>query len=158
MKKPLITLIALFFTTLSYGQQKLLSYEDIRFLLHNNLGKADTFLTAKGYTVTNKDMRKNNRKYQLILPGSTKSDVQLRADGKRINIELETNSYEQYVLLLNSISQFRVKDGSIGDVQTYDVKNLANIYIIINDSVPYDALKKDYDIQIVPYKNVTALD
>jgi len=158
MKKPLITLIVLLFATLSYGQQKLLSYEDIRFLLHNNLEKADTFLTAKGYTLAKKDVRKNNRKYELVLSGSTKSEVQLRADGKRINIELETNSYEQYNLLLNSISQFRVKDSNIGDVQAYDVKNLANIYITINDTVPYDALRKDYDIQIVPYKNVTAIE
>lgn len=158
MKKVLVTLGMLLISIFGYSQQKLLSYEDIKYLLHNNLAKNDTFLITKGYSLEQKDIKKNNRKYTLSMPGSTKSELQLRADGKRINISLETNSYEQYNLLLNSISQFRVKDGNIGDVQTYDVKNLANIYITITDTVPYDAIKKDYDIEIVPYKNITAVD
>lgn len=158
MKEAFVTSVMLLFSILAYSQQKLLSYEDIKYMLHNNLAKNDTFLTAKGYSLQQKDVKKNNRKYSLTLPGSTKSELQLRADGKRINISLETNSYEQYNLLLNSISQFRVKDGSIGDVQTYDVKNLANIYITITDTIPYDPLRKDHDIEIVPYKNITAID
>jgi len=47
----------------SLAQKSLISYEDIKYLLHNNLAHADTFLTAKGYVIAKKDNNTKNRKY-----------------------------------------------------------------------------------------------
>ena len=44
----------------------------------------------------------------------------------------------------------------IADIQSYSVKELGNIYISVNESVPYDPLKKEYDIQVVGDKHITA--
>jgi hypothetical protein len=38
-----------------FSQKSLISYDDIKYLLNNNIHQADTFLVAKGYIVTKKD-------------------------------------------------------------------------------------------------------
>jgi predicted house-cleaning NTP pyrophosphatase (Maf/HAM1 superfamily) len=138
------------------SQRSLVSYDDIKYLLHNNIHQADTFLSAKGYIITKKDNDTKNRKYSLALQGGTHNTISLRVDGKRLFIEIETNEFNQYNLLRESISQYLIKDSMAADVQTYAVKDLGNIYITVNDSMPYDPLKKDYDIHIVGDKNITA--
>ena len=140
----------------SFAQTRLISYDDLKYLLHNNLQKADTFLVAKGYQLKTKNEKTRNREYRLSTEGGTYIDIHLRADGKRLFIELETDEVSQYDLINSSISQYLNKAGSSGDVQAYFVKDLCNIYITINDTVPYSPLKKDYDMQIVADKNVTA--
>jgi hypothetical protein len=154
MKKTCLTLLFSFIAYMSFAQQSLISYEDIKYLLHNNLNKADTFLVAKGYTKPNA----KTKKYTLSLPQNTQNNIEMRSDGKKIFISLQTNVLEQYNLLLNSISQYKTTNSNIGDVQVYQIKDLGTIYITVNDSAPYDPLKKDYDIQIVPDKNVTAVN
>lgn len=154
--KQILLIILLLPALHGFSQKSLISYEDIKYLLHNNINQADTFLTAKGYVVAKKDNRTKNRKYTLTLDGGTHNTISLRADGKRLFIELETNELNQYTLIRESISQYIVKDSMVADIQTFAVKDLCNIYITINDTVPYDALRKDYDIQIVGDKNVTA--
>jgi len=140
----------------SFSQKSLVSYDDIKFLLNNNIHRADTFLTAKGYIATKKDSDPKTRKYALTLNGGTHNIISLRADGKRLFIEIETNELNQYNLIRESISQYLIKDGMAADIQTYSVKELGNIYISVNESVPYDPLKKDYDIQVVGDKHITA--
>jgi len=131
-----------------------LSYEDVKFLLHNNLEKADTFFTVKNYNIIKKDGKNKNRKYSLTIPGGTYINVAMRLDGKKLFIEIETNELEQYNLIHESIAQFVDKDATIAGVQAYSVKGLGSIYITVDDSSP-DPLKKDYDIQIVADKHIT---
>ncbi|NCD72173.1 hypothetical protein [Mucilaginibacter agri] len=158
MKKLLLSLILTCSAYIGFAQnQQLISYEDIRYLLHNNLSKADTFLAAKGYTLTESKAQKN-RKYSLSLPQNTLNTIEMRSDGKKIFMSVQTNVLEQYNLLLNSISQYKTTTSNVGDVQVYQVKDLATIYITVNDSAQFDPLKKDYDIQIVPDKNVVAIN
>ena len=156
MKKLLFSLLFCCSAGFCFGQQNLISYEDIKFLLHNNLAQADTFLTAKGYTTTQKNVKTKNRAYGLKLTDGSFVTLTMRADGKKQYIELETNDITKYTLINNSISQYINKEGSIGDVQTYYVKNLCNIYITVNDTKPYNPIKRDYVMQIVPDKNITA--
>lgn len=158
MKKLLLSIILTSSFCFCFGQKNLLSYEDLRYLLHNNLQKADTFLMAKGYTPTIKNTKKKTSEYTLSLKNGTHVTLSLRADGKKIFMELETNELAQYDLINNSISQYIHKSGMTGDIQTYEVKNLGNIYISVNESVPYDPLKKDYVMQIVADKNIVAYD
>lgn len=139
-----------------FSQKNLISYDDIRYLLQNNIHHADTFLTAKGYIIAKKDNDTKNRKYSLTLPGGTYNNISLRADGKRLFIEIETNELNQYNLIRESIAQYLLKDSMVSDVQTYAVKELGSIYITVNDAVPYDPLKKEYDIHIVGDKSITA--
>ena len=94
MKKLLIAVVFLFCSGMCFGQKNLISYDDIKYLLHNNLAYADTFLMAKGYSVTKKDNDTKNRKYNLSIQGGTYSNVSLRQDGKRLYIEIETNEIE----------------------------------------------------------------
>jgi hypothetical protein len=124
--------------------------------LHNNLQHADTFLTAKGYTLKSKNEKTRNREYTLPIKGGTFVNLHIRADGKKLFMELETNELGQYNLINNSISQYLNKSGSTGDVQTYSIKDLCNIYITVTDTMPYDPIRKDYNMQIVADKNVTA--
>jgi hypothetical protein len=158
MKNLLLSLLFSCITCVCFGQKNLISYEDIKFLLHNNLQQADTFLTAKGYATTVKNIKTKNRTYKLSIKGGTFVSLSIRADGKKQFMELETNDLEQYTLINNSISQYINTQGSIGDVQTYLIKDLCNIYITVNDTAPYDPLKRNYLMQIVPEKNVMAFD
>lgn len=158
MKTLFVCLLFTCISCLCFGQKSLISYEDLKYLLHNNIMEADTFLTAKGYTVAVKNNKTKNREYTLPIAGGTHVTIGIRADGKKIYMELETNDLGQYTLLNNSISQYLNKEALIDDVQIYAIKNLCNIYITVNDTMPYDPLKRDYVMQIVPDKNVTAFD
>ena len=155
MKKYPLLILLIFPAMAGFAQKQLLSYDDLKFLLHNNLRQADTFMMAKGYAITVQNIMTNNRNYDADLPGGTHTSVNIRLDGKRLFIEIETNVLEQYDLIHNSIAQYVRKDAQVGDVQTYSVKELGEIYIAINDAMPFDALKKNYDIHIVADKNLT---
>ncbi len=91
------------------------------------------------------------------MQGGTKSAIELRADGKKIFVEIETDDISQYNMIHNSIAQFLIKaDTGTSDIQAYDVKDLGNIYISINETVPYSPIKKDYDIHLVANKHITS--
>ncbi|MDB5130982.1 MAG: hypothetical protein JWR02_731 [Mucilaginibacter sp.] len=156
MKCLLFAGLFILFGTICFGQKSLISYDDIKYLLHNNLGHADTFLMAKGYILVKKDLKNKNRSYALTLQGGTHNNIGVRSDGKRLFIEIETNEVDQYNMIRESIAQYINKDAMVADVQSFTVKDLGNIYITINDTVPYDPLRKDYDIQIVSDKHITA--
>jgi len=156
MKAILLSLVLVGSAVLCFGQSNLISYEDMKYILHNNLEHADTFLMAKGYTIKSRNEKKKTREYTLLVRGGTHVDLTLRADGKRLFMDLETNELGQYDLINNSISQYLNKASSIGDVQVYTIKDLCTVYITANDSMPYNPLKRDYDMQIVADKNVTA--
>ncbi len=141
--------------TICFGQSHLLSYDDLKFLLINNLQKADTFMMAKGYLSTGKKNNTNNRSYSSI-EGSNHVLVDIRLDGKKLFIELQTNEIEQYDLIHSSIAQYITKDSMSADVQTYVVKDLGTIYITVNDTAPYNPLKREYDMHIVSDKHITA--
>jgi hypothetical protein len=154
MKRIICGLALMLGASMGFAQTRLVSMEDVKYLLHNNLLHADTFLTAKGFTVKARNDKKKNREYLLTIKGGTFVNLKMRQDGKKIFIELETNELSQYDLINSSISQYINKAGSIGDVQAYYLKELCNIYITVTDAIPYDPLKKDYDMQIVADKNV----
>ncbi len=156
VKRLTFAVLLVMSATLCFGQKSLISYDDIKYLLHNDLPHADTFLVAKGYILAKKDNNNKNRRYALTLRGGTHNEIGVRSDGKRLFIEIETNEVDQYNMIRESIAQYVSKDAMVADVQTYTVKELGNIYITINDSVPYDPLRKDYDIQIVSDKHITA--
>jgi hypothetical protein len=156
MKKITLSIILTFSAILCFGQSNLISFEDMKYLLHNNLAHADTFLTAKGYTLKLKNDKTKNREYAMPIKGGTYVNINLRADGKKLFMEIETNEIEQYNLINNSISQYLNKSGSVADVQTYVVKDLCSIYITVSDTVPYSPIRKDYDMQIVADKNIVA--
>jgi hypothetical protein len=157
MKKLLMGIFFTCTTCLCFGQKNLISYEDLKYLLHNNLQDDDAFLAAKGYKAEINDKAKT-REYNMQLQGNTHVTLTIRADGKKQYMEIETDDVTQYNLINNSISQYLNKEGSIGDVQTYWIKNLCNIYITVTDTKPYNPLKKDYVMQIVPDKHVTTYD
>jgi hypothetical protein len=156
MKFLFFSAVFVFFSMVCFGQKNLLSYDDIKYLLHNNLNQADTFLTAKGYVISKKDINNKNRKYTLTLQGNTYNNVAVRSDGKKIFIEIETDELDQYNLIRESIAQYLDKNAVADGVQSYTVKDLGNIYITVNDTVPYNPLRKDYDINIIPDKHITA--
>ncbi|HVV55116.1 MAG TPA: hypothetical protein VHC47_07325 [Mucilaginibacter sp.] len=155
MKK--LTLLTLFAVSCisCFAQKSLLSYEDLKYLLINDLSKTDTFMMAKGYEVKVKNSKTKNRTYSSS-SGDLHIDIQVRQDGKRLLVEIETNVLSQYDLIHNSIAQYVTKDAMTPDVQTYVVKNLGTIYITVTDTTPYDPLKREYDIHIVPDKRITA--
>lgn len=158
MKKIVFTAALMLSAGLLFAQSNLISYDDIRFMLHNTLPKNDEFLVSKGYVpVAGKNSTKN-KKYTLTLPGSTHNNIELRSDGKKIFIQIESNLLGQYDMIKNSIASFKIDASAGPDTEAFLVKNLGNIYIITSDSVPYDPLKKDYEIQIVPDKNIAAID
>ncbi|AMR33347.1 hypothetical protein A0256_18930 [Mucilaginibacter sp. PAMC 26640] len=156
MKKFLLTIILVFSAIICFAQSNLVSYDDISYLLHNNINKADTFFTSKDYKVVDKNPKKNIRKYHLAIPGGAYNDVSLRTDGKRMYIEIETNELQQYSLIYNSIADYVKKSNSTPDVQAFAVKDLGSIYVMVNDAVPYNPLRRVYDIQIVSDKGITA--
>jgi len=155
MKRSLLFICFTCSVSICFGQKHLLSYDDLKFLLINNLQRADTFMMAKGYQITNKDNDTKNRSYKAD-EGGTHIDVDIRLDGKRLFIEIQTNELDQYDIIRNSIAQYINKDSMATDVQTYTVKNLGTIYITVNDTVPYNPLKREYDIHIMSDKHLTA--
>jgi hypothetical protein len=158
MKRLLLVAIFSFSASLSFGQKGLLSYDDLKYLVHNNIQKADTFLMAKGYTITKKNNDTKNRKYTLTSPGNIYKNVSIRVDGKKLFIEIESNDIEQYNLIHDSIIQYIDKNSTAVDVQTYVVKELGTIYIALDDPKPDDPIKRDYDVHIIADKQITAYD
>jgi len=153
--KTLIFFLSFFcLASTSYAQKQFLSYEDLKYMIENNLGKTDTFLVAKGYTITKMDKKKNTRVFSMKFPGGTKSDISVRADGKKIFVEIETNEQSQYNMINNSTAAFVTKTATEQNVTTLIVKDLGTLYIQVSDPVPYDALRKDYDIHLVADKNI----
>jgi len=112
-------------------------------------------MMAKGYVIASKNNNTKNRSYKSET-GSSHVDVDIRLDGKRLFIEIQTNELEQFDLIHNSLAQYINKDGMTGDVQTYVVKEIGSIYITVNDTAPYDPLKREYDIHVVSDKHITA--
>jgi hypothetical protein len=106
MKKLLFVALLYCLSSACFAQTSLISYEDVDYLFHNNLNKADTFLLAKGYNLAKKNEKKNIRKYTLAIPGGTYVNFNLRSDGKRLFAEMETNEPAQYNMIYNFISQF----------------------------------------------------
>lgn len=157
MKSIIVTCLIAACSFNSFAQKNLLSYEDIKYLLHNNLNKADTFLSAKGYKQQTVKYAAKNRKYTMAFPGGLNNEVNLRSDGKKIFVSIETNTQEQYNLIKNSIASFKVSSAAGPDTEAYDIKDLGNIYIVLGDN-NIDPLKKDYDIQVVPNKNIAAIN
>jgi hypothetical protein len=156
MKQLLLSTLFFCFGTTCFAQTNLISYDDLSYVLHNNINKADTFFTAKGYTLTKKDEKKNIRRYDLKIPGGTYVTTSLRSDGKRMFIEMETNELAQYNMLYNSIAQYVNKENSTADVQYFKVKDLGEIYVMVNDAVPYNPTRREYSIRIVSDKSITA--
>lgn len=130
----------------------------MQYLVENSLGKADTFLVAKGYTLMYASKKNNTQKFTATFNGGTKNNIEMRADGKRIYVEIMTDELSQYNMIRNSISQFLLKDEENEDVQTYIVKHLGTIYITVRDKVPYNPIRKNYDIHLVAEKNKTSYD
>jgi hypothetical protein len=154
MKKLLLFAFFACISASGFAQKQLLSYEDIKYLLENNLQRADTFFEAKGYTIDPKT-KKNIKKYALAA-GGTHTDVKMRLDGRRMFIDIETNELNQYNLIYNSISDYVTQDTTLGaDVKSYKIKDLGNIYITVSDSRPYNPLKRDYDIHIIGENKIT---
>ncbi len=112
-------------------------------------------MMAKGYEITVKNDKNNNRIYSSV-SGDLHIDINVRIDGKRLMVEIETNVLSQYDLIHNSIAQYLNKESTTVDVQTYVVKELGTIYITVTDTSPYNPLKREYDIHIVPDKRITA--
>jgi hypothetical protein len=155
MKKTL-TLLLICLSTSCFAQQQLISYEDLKFLLRNNLQQADTFLASKNYSIAKQSNNAKNRKYNILLKDKNHISLNIRLDGRRMFIEIETNDIGQYDLIRQSISPFLNKEtASITDVQTYNVKDLGSIYITVNDTQPYSPIRKDYTINVVSEKNIT---
>ncbi|RYU92258.1 hypothetical protein EWM62_02145 [Mucilaginibacter terrigena] len=156
MKHLLLTALLFCFASTGFAQTNLISYDDLSYLLHNNINKADTFFTAKGHTLVKKDEKKNLRNYSLKIPGGTYVNTNVRVDGRRMYVEMETNELAQYNMIYNSISQYLDKESATPDVQTFTVKDLGVIYVMVNDAVPYNPIRREYTIRIVANKGITA--
>ena len=93
MKKILITAIFSCLTYVGFAQGKLISYEEIQFMLHNNINRDDSLLLGKGYTQKSKNEKKRTREYTLGTNRGTFINLTLRADGRRLFMELATMIY-----------------------------------------------------------------
>ncbi|MBS7565237.1 hypothetical protein KHS38_12560 [Mucilaginibacter sp. Bleaf8] len=153
-----ISIIAiLLIITSACTAQQLLSYDDFTFILTNNLQRDDAFIQSKGYVpIVTKKQREGHKKYTLQLPNGYSSEVEIRADGKRLNINIFTDYPDQYNLVTNSIAPYVLSKESNEDILSYRVKDLGNIYVVVTDKAPYNPLRKDYAIRIVADKDITA--
>jgi uncharacterized protein (DUF342 family) len=155
MKKITLFIPLIFLATLCFGQKGAISYEDIKFILRNNLMQDDTFLNIKGYVTVKKDNDTKNRQYTISGLSDTYTKLNLRLDGKRMYIELETNQPGQFALIHDSIVQFLDKNAGTPGIQTYVVKDLGTIYVTSEEAPDGNPLKRDYDIQIAGDKHIT---
>ncbi|RYE21150.1 MAG: hypothetical protein EOP45_09960 [Sphingobacteriaceae bacterium] len=154
MKKLSTVLLFIFISTSGFAQKQLISYDDLRFILHNSLTQADTFLITKGYSAVTKNDNTKNRKYSITFKDNSYININARSDGRQLFLEIETNYIGQYNLIQESIRQYINRDSMLDDIQTYSVKNLGNIYITVKDTQPYNPLTKDYDIQVVADRRI----
>lgn len=138
----------------SHAQQKLLAYDDFVYIINNNLQKSNDFMISKGYTAV-KTKKQGNQKYHLDLPDNSTSDVEIRMDGRRIYIYIATDELQQLNLVNNSIAPYLISREDISGITNYRVRDLGNVYEQIIDKVPFNPIKKDYDIRIVSDKNIT---
>lgn len=130
----------------------------MKYLVENNLDKGGEFLQSKGYTLSKKNEKKKTQIYKVSFKGSTESEITMRADGRKIFLEIETNNISQYTMIYNSISPYLVSSGSGLESQVFNVKGLGTIYILSRDGVPYGPLNKYYDIHLTADKGITSLN
>jgi hypothetical protein len=156
MKQLLLFAFIFCFASTCFAQTNLISYDDLSYVLHNNINKADTFFIAKGHSLLKKDEKKNVRKYNLNIAGGTYVQTNLRSDGKRLFVEIVTNELAQYNMIYNSISQYVNSESTTVDVQSFKVKDLGEIYIMVNDVIPYNPTRREYTIRVVSDKSITA--
>ncbi|TWR31309.1 hypothetical protein FPZ43_02195 [Mucilaginibacter pallidiroseus] len=71
-------------------------------------------------------------------------------------IEIVTNDLPQYNLIYNSISQYVDSTATSADMQAFKVKELGMIYVMSQDAVPYNPLRKVYTLQVAPDKGITS--
>ncbi|UEG55081.1 hypothetical protein LLH06_08910 [Mucilaginibacter daejeonensis] len=141
------------------AQQKLISYDDMVYLITNNLQHDDQFMLSKGYISKNKKAigtkTTGSIKYELSLPGGSTSEVEIRADGRRVYIYIATDEIQQVNLVINSIEPFVLSKDESSGILNYKVKDLGNIYYTSTDKMPYNPIKRDHDIRIVSDKAIT---
>jgi outer membrane lipoprotein-sorting protein len=154
MRNLLLVAAFCFISVWCRAQQKLLSYDDLAYMITNNLQRTDSFMQSKGYTKVAVN-KVGNLKFNLKMPGSTTSEVTIRSDGKRVYIYITTDELQQYNLINNSIAPYLLSREETMGVQAYRVKDLGIIYILINEKVPYSPINKDYDIQLVSDPTIT---
>lgn len=154
--KTLILFMSFFcMVTVSYAQKQLISYEDLKYLLENTPDKADTFLTDRGYTLVKTHHKTHKRRYMISMPDGTKSAIELRTDGKRNYVEIDTDNISQYNTIHNSIADFLQASTNNSDKLIYTVTDLGTINVTVSDTMPYSRNRKDYDIHLVANTNVT---
>lgn len=158
MKSFILFLSFFCIASVSYAQKELISYEDMKYLVENNLDKGTEFLESKGYTTTKKNDKKKTRVYKVTFKANTESEITMRADGRKIFLEIETNNISQYAMIYNSISPYLASSGAGLETQVFNVKELGTIYILSRDGVPYGPLNKYYDIHLTAEKGITALN
>ena len=154
MKKILLLAALCCITLLSYAQQKFLSYEDLAYLETNNLHKINEFMQQKGYS-SSATKKLGTLKFTLQSNGNS-SEVEIRADGRRLYIYIVTDEIQQVNLLNNSIQPYLLSTEETSGVTILKVKDLGIIYTTVNDKVPYSPIKRDYDFSIVSENNTTA--
>jgi tRNA threonylcarbamoyladenosine modification (KEOPS) complex Pcc1 subunit len=130
----------------------------MKYLVENNLDKGTEFLQSKGYNMTKNNVKKKSRVYKVTFKGNTESEVSMRADGRKIFLEIETNNISQYTMIYNSIAPYLVSSGVGLETQVFNVKELGTIYILSRDGVPYGPLNKYYDIHLTADKGITSLN
>jgi hypothetical protein len=59
-------------------------------------------------------------------------------------------------MIYNSISQYVNSESTTVDVQSFKVKDLGEIYIMVNDVIPYNPTRREYTIRVVSDKSITA--
>jgi hypothetical protein len=154
MNKFLLAVIFCFCSISVMAQQNLLGYEDLTYIITNNQRQVGDFMESKGYSVL-KTKKTGNQKYTLRLSANTQSDIEIRWDARRVYIYIATDELQQVNLLIQSISPYLLSQEETSGVMNYKVKDLGNIYLMTNDKVPYNPVRKDYDIRIVSDKNIT---
>ncbi len=70
MKSLFFLIVLISWCMAGFCQKSLISYDDIKYLLHNNINMSDTFLVAKGYVIVKKDNNNKTRKYSLTFQGA----------------------------------------------------------------------------------------
>jgi hypothetical protein len=160
MKKLLLIFALCGASLFCQAQQKFLSYDDLVYLVTNNLQKANEFMLSKGYESKNKKAISNKGsgsvKYTLAIPGGNSSEVEIRADGRRMYVYIATDEIQQVNLINNSVAPFLLSKNEDSGILNYKVKELGNIYFTSIEKTPPSPIKKDYDIRIVSDRNITS--
>jgi hypothetical protein len=144
MYKILLTCIFSFTVVLCSAQNKLLTYQDLQYIIQNSPNTIGTFLQQKDYHL-HPASNINETRYLGIFADNDYTDLSIKLNGKHKLVNLLTTNSEQVGLIQKSLATYDFKTNK--GIKIYRVKDAAINKVAFSEIEPQKNANKVYTIE-----------